>query len=143
MAGPAVLKKEYPLPSSKEQASGGDRDGLRSPGQGHAKVTGHVIWTLAGVLKPGRVFRDKALKKLMQVPAGRRVGVFHDHEAATGVADEHGDNSLRDPTGFENIAYPVRDLDCALSPGFNPNGIVQDLERLHAETCAPAGWIAR
>lgn len=140
---PAVLEEEDPLPSSEEHAAGGDGDGFRRPGQGHAKVTGHVIGTFAGVLKPRRVFRDKTVEKFMQILASRGVGVFHDYKATTGVSDEHGDDSLRDPAGFEDFPHPVRDLDRALSPGFNPNGIVLDLEWLHGGMCDPATWIAR
>ena len=138
-----MLEEEYSLPSSEEHASGRDGNVLRRPGQGHAKVTRHVIGTLAGVLKPRRVFWDKAVEKFMKVPAGGRVCVFHDHEAATGVTDKHADDSLGDPAGFEDIAHPVRDLDRAFTTGFNPNGIVLDLERFHGRTCDPASWIAR
>ena len=136
-----MFEEEYSLPCSQKHASGGDRDGLRSSSQGHAEVTGHVIRSFDGVLKPRRVFGNKPLEKLMKVPAGRRVGVFHDHEAATGVAHEHGDNPLRDPAGSEDIAHPARDLDRALTMGLNRNSFVLDMEGLHDGTCDPGSWM--
>ena len=129
-----MFEEEDPLPCSQKHAAGGDGDGLGRSGQGHAKVTGHVIGPFGGVLKPWRVLGDKPVEKLMKIPASRRVCVFHDYKAATGVADEHGDNTFRDPAGPEDITHPVRDLDCAFATGFNPNGFVLDLERLHGKT---------
>ncbi len=123
-----MLEEEYPLPGSQEHPAAGDRDGLRRSCQGHAKVTGHVIGPLTGMLKPRRVFGDEAVEKFVQIPTGGRVGVFHDHKAAAGVADEHRQNTLRDAADLQKMAHLSGNLDSSLAAGFNLNGLVPDKE---------------
>lgn len=137
-----MLEEEYPLPSTQKHTCGGDRDGLGRSGQSHAKVTRHIIGTFTGVLKPRNVLGDELVEKLVQILAGGRVCIFHDHQAAAGVADENSHNSLRNPAGFEDIVHVPGDLDRAFTPGFEGDGVVLDLERLHNGACDPALGIA-
>src|SRR5688500_2932711 len=115
MRGPAVFKEIDALPCAQEHASVGNRDGLGSSGEGHADVAGHVVGAFAGVLKPRGVFGYEAVEEFMEIVPCGGIGVFHDDETATGVADEDMDGALLNAAGFENTGDAIRDLNGAFA----------------------------
>jgi hypothetical protein len=92
-------------------------------------VAGHVVGAFAGVLKPRGVFGYEAVEEFMEIVPCGGIGVFHDDETATGVADEDMDGALLNAAGFENTGDAIRDLNGAFATGVDVEGLVTDTKR--------------
>ena len=57
-------------------------------------MRGHVVAAFRIVREVIGVFRHQAVEKLFQIPSCGGVGIFHDYDAATGVLDKNGDDSV-------------------------------------------------
>ncbi len=88
--GYPVLPKVEALPSSQEQPALQNRYGFRRSGQGHLYVTGHVIGTFIGMGKMGIIIRHQSIQEIFQIPPGGRIRIFHQDQAATGMATVSG-----------------------------------------------------
>lgn len=94
-------------------------------------MAGHVIRPLAGVLKPRGILWHEAIEELVQITPRGGGRVFHDHEAATGVADKNGKEAFRDAAPGENLLDGVRDFHCAFAAGLESKSFVLDGVRIH------------
>ena len=54
-------------------------------------MTRHVVGTFIGMGEMGIVIRHQSIQEILQIPPGGRVRIFHQNQAATGVAAEGGD----------------------------------------------------
>ena len=86
------------------------------------------------MLEPRAILGDKPVEEFMHVTPGGRVGVFHDDEAAAGVADKDRQNTLGDAAALQKIPDRFGDLDSSLAAGFYFDGLVTDKERFHDGT---------
>ena len=90
VGGDAVLPEVKALPSSQEQSALQNRYGFRRSGQGHLYVTGHVVGTFIGMGEMGIIIRHQSIQEIFQIPPSGRVRIFHQDQAATGMATESG-----------------------------------------------------
>ena len=89
--GDAVLPKVEALPGSQEQPALYDRYGFGRSREGHLYMTGHIVGTFIGMGEMGIVIRHQSIQEIFQIPPGGRIRIFHQNQAATGVAAEGGD----------------------------------------------------
>jgi hypothetical protein len=91
MWGAAMLEQENTLPGSKLHFAVDNRDCLACARQSHADVRRHVITAFRTVSKVISIFRHQTIEKFLQVMSRRRIGVFHENDAATRVLNKHRD----------------------------------------------------
>jgi hypothetical protein len=89
-----MLEQEYALPGSKLHFAIDNRDCLACPRQGHADVRRHVIAAFRTVSKVISIFRHQTIEKFLQVVSRRRIGIFHENDAATCVPNKYRDCSI-------------------------------------------------
>src|ERR1051325_6321705 len=65
------------------------------------------------------IFGHKAVEKLFQIMLRGRVGVFHDHDAATGVLNKDGDRSVSYPVVIDLQLHVLGDFIKALAPALH------------------------
>ena len=94
----------------------------------------HIVRPFAGVLKPGRVFRNETVEEFMEIAPGGGIGVFHNDEAATGVADKNRYNPFCYAGACKKVAHGIRDLHGAFAAGFDLDGFVTNIAGFHRET---------
>jgi hypothetical protein len=92
--GATVLEQEDTLPGSKPHFAVDNRDGLARSRQHHSDVRRHVIAAFRAVSKVISIFRHQTIEKFLQVMSRRRIGIFHENEAATRVPNKHRDCSI-------------------------------------------------
>src|SRR5262249_19590030 len=76
-------------------------------------------------------FRHEALEKFFQVASRAGVGIFHDHDAATGVLNKNGDGSILDGALFYSRHNPVGDFVEALAIGAHYQLVMTDVHAIH------------
>ena len=64
-----------------------------------------------------RVLRHQVIKEVVQIRAGRGIGIFIDHQAATGVLHKHRRLTGENATGAHHTFASIRDLIRAFAPG--------------------------
>ena len=84
----AVFKEKNSLPCPELHFSIDNRDGLACARQNHTNMRRAIVFALSDVLKIVGIFRDQTLEKFLEILSCRRVGVFHNDEAATRVLNE-------------------------------------------------------
>lgn len=57
--------------------------------QHHPDVRRHVVAAFGIVAEVMGIFWNQTFEKLLQIPPCRRIGIFHDHNAATGVLNKN------------------------------------------------------
>jgi hypothetical protein len=83
-----MLEQENALPGSKLHLAVDNRDCLACARQGHADVRRHVIAAFRTVSKVIIIFRHQTIEKFLQVVSRRRIGIFHENDAATRVPNK-------------------------------------------------------
>ena len=109
-----MLEEKQSLPGAQHEPAFDDGNVLVDVGQDHPDVRGHVVRPLVGVDEVGGVLGHQVIEKRVEVGPRRGVGVFHDHEAATGVADEDGGDAVANAALGNDSLDLVRDLVGAL-----------------------------
>ena len=89
-----MLPKENTLPCAEAEAPIDKRDHFGSARQCHFNMTGHIIGPFEGVRKIGIVFGDEAINETLEISTRRRIGVFHNHQTAAGMAAKDSDRAL-------------------------------------------------
>lgn len=105
-----MLEEEYALPRAEHQSPCGNRYGLAGARQNHAEVRSGVVGTFIGVDVVVLVFRNESLEKRMQIGPSRRIGIFVNDEARTGVLDKHRGHTRRYPTLTDHSGDLVGDF---------------------------------
>jgi len=83
-----MFEQENALPGSELHLAIDDRHGLTGACQDHTDVRWHVVTALGTVRKIIRVFRHETVEEFFEVAPCRRIGIFHDDHAATGMLDK-------------------------------------------------------
>ena len=83
-----MLEQENPLPRAELHLTINDWNHFARARQHHADVRRAVVRAFIIVLIVG-VLGHELFEKSLQIPPGRRSGVFHDDETATGVTRKH------------------------------------------------------
>lgn len=99
----AMFPKENALPCAKEKLAACKGDGFAAPSQGHFDVAGHVVRAFVGMGEFGVVVGYQVVHKGFQVPSSRRVGIFHQDEAAASMLDEHRHNAGVQPAPPQSL----------------------------------------
>jgi hypothetical protein len=94
MRGASVLEEKDTLPGSKLHFAIDNRDCLTCARQGHADVRWHVIAAFRAMREVIGILRHETVEKLFQIAPGRRVGILHDDNAATGVLNKNSHSSV-------------------------------------------------
>jgi len=94
MAAGAVLPEEDALPGAEAEAAIGKGNDFGGAGEGHFDMTGHIVRAFVSMRKMRVVFGDQAVDKTLQITTCGRICIFHDHQAAAGVAAEDGNRSF-------------------------------------------------
>ena len=89
-----VFPQEHALPCAEAEASIDKGDHFRGTGQRHLNMAGHIVGAFVSVGKVGIVLRHQAIDKALEIAPRRRIGVFHNHQTAAGVAAKHRDGAL-------------------------------------------------
>ena len=89
-----MLPEEHALPCAEAEPPVDEGDDFHRAGQRHLNVARHVIRPLVGMRKVGIILRDEAIDEALQISASRWIGVFHNHQTATGMAAKDGDRAL-------------------------------------------------
>lgn len=82
----AVLPEEEPLPCAKQERALGEWNEFRTPRKGHLDMAGHIVRPFVGVGEMSIVVGNQSIHKSLEIMAGTGIGVFHQYEAAAGVA---------------------------------------------------------
>ena len=67
----------------------------------------HIVGTFVGMGEVGGVVGHEPIHESFKVMASARVCIFHEHEAAAGVATEDGDDAISESTFAESVASLV------------------------------------
>lgn len=110
MAALTVLPEEDALPGAEAEATVIEGDDFSRAGERHLDVAGHVVGTLVGVGEVGVVLRHEAVDEAFKVAAGGGVGVFHDNQAAAGMAAEDRDRTFVEARLKERLLNHVGEL---------------------------------
>ena len=89
-----MLKEENALPGSELHFSVHNRHGPAGAREDHADVRRHVVAAFRIVREVIGIFRHEALEKFSQIVSRGGVGIFHNHNAATGVLNENRNYSV-------------------------------------------------
>jgi len=89
-----MFKEENALPRAELHSAVSNRNGFAGACEDHADVRWHVVAAFGAVREVIGVFRHETVEKCFQIAACRRVGIFHDDDAATGVLNKNGDYAL-------------------------------------------------
>ena len=82
---PPVLPEVNSLPRAEQQLPIGKRHGFARACERHLDVARHVVRTFKRVGKMRIIFRNQSLEPGFEIGAGRRIGIFHNDQAATRV----------------------------------------------------------
>ena len=91
----AVFEHKNPLPGAELQFAVHDWNRLAGSGQHHPNVRRHVVWAFVVVFVAG-VFGNEFVEKPFDITTRCRGCIFHGGQAATGVSDKNGDDSILD-----------------------------------------------
>ena len=105
-----MFEKEYSLPGAELHFSLHDRNCFARACQHHADVRSHVVRAFIVMLEVIRIFGHEPVKKLFQVAARRRRGIFHDDETTAGVLNKNVHNSTAHPRSADLALDLRRDL---------------------------------
>ena len=101
-----MLPEEHALPCAEAETPVDEGDHFRSARQRHLNVARHVIRPLVGMRKVGIILRDEAIDEALQISASRWIGVFHNHQTATGMAAKDGDRALAMAEVNSSVDFP-------------------------------------
>lgn len=99
----AVFPQEDALPRAQLHPATSHGDDFTGAGQSHFNVTGHIIGAFQRVPKIRIIFRHEPIQPTLEIPTSCRIGIFHDHQAATRVLAKNGHHPSRDSTRRHNI----------------------------------------
>src|SRR5207247_8640621 len=95
----AMFEQKDALPRAELHSSVSNRYCLTCVRQCHPDVRRHIIAAFRTVCEVIGILGNQPVKKLFQIAAGGRIGVFHDEKAATGMLNtyrhSYGSNSAR------------------------------------------------
>jgi len=81
-----MLPEKDPLPRAEAQTAANKRDHFCRPCQRHFDVTRHIIGPFVRMRKIRVILWYEAIDEALQIAARGRVGIFHNDQAATGMA---------------------------------------------------------
>ena len=84
-----VFEQKNALPGAEVHFSINDRHCLARSRQCHFDVGWHIVAALGVVRKIIGTFGHKPIEELLQIASRGWISIFHDHDAATSVLDEH------------------------------------------------------
>ena len=118
-----MFEEENSLPCPELHSRVDDRDDFTRPRQHHSDVRGHVVVAFVGMLEVRRSFRNEMIEKLFQIAPRIGCGIFHNDQAATGMAHENRRRPTSDFAVSNHLLDVARNFVSALAP------------RLHFEVC--------
>jgi hypothetical protein len=124
-----VLPEETALPGPEEQLTLIEGNGLRGAGEGHFYVAGHVVGAFVDMLEMRIVLLDQPIEPIFEIAASRGVRVFHEDEAATGMATENGDRTGAQTGFLQDRLDETGYFDQAFAPCCEGKGLLVDLHR--------------
>ena len=110
MGALAVFPEVNPLPGAQSQAAVGKRYDLRRACQRHFDMAWHIVGPLHGMDKMRIVLRNQLLEKTLEIGPRCRVGIFHDHKAATGMTAKYGHRALTKAAFAQLLSYLTGNL---------------------------------
>ena len=111
----AVFPKIKPLPGAEAQSTACDRNRFTRARQRHLDVAGHVVSAFERVFETWIVLGHEPVKPRLQIVPGRRIGILHDDEAATGMPAEDGEHALLQGALAQHRHTSISDLVGALA----------------------------
>jgi hypothetical protein len=113
----SVLEEENALPRAELHLAIDNWHGLAGARQDHSDVRWHVVAAFRIVGEVLGVFRHEAIEKLFQIASRGGIGIFHDHDAATGVLNKNCDGSVLDAAFVDLRLHVIGDFVEALAVG--------------------------
>src|SRR5262245_22162962 len=137
MRCPPMFKQKNALPRSKLHSAIDNRHGFARAGQHHADMRWHIVAAFGVMGEVIGVLRHESPEKLFQVASCAWVGIFHNHDAATGVLDKNRDCSVSHFALVDLRLHGVGDFIKTFAVGARFQPIVIDA---HFQGCYSAWW---
>lgn len=83
-----MFEQKNALPGSQLHFPINNRHRFTGARQDHADMGWHVVAAFGTMLEIIRIFWHEPVEEFLQIASSRRIGIFHDDQAATGVLDK-------------------------------------------------------
>ena len=124
-----MFEQKDALPRAELHSSVSNRYCLTCVRQCHPDVRRHIIAAFRTVCEVIGILGNQPVKKLFQIAAGGRIGVFHDEKAATGMLNKYRHSSISDAAPVDLRLHIIGDFVQSFTLGAEVELVVADAHR--------------